>query len=677
MTRIPAATLLAASVLLVRGLASSAGSGIQEPPTFHSDIAPIVERSCAGCHRPGEAAPFPLLSYADVRKRARQIAQVTADRFMPPWLPSQEGVPLRGDRSLSDEEIETIQRWAAAGAPEGETRPEPDAGNRPVEPRPSNTWALGEPDLILELPEVYTLASEGLDVYRNFVIPTSLSDTRYVRAVEFRPLNRPVVHHAVLYIDRSGAARAADREDAEPGYAGMGPGPARLPDGIFVGWAPGKVPDLGSEDIAWKLAPGTDVVLQLHLRPSGKREPVQIQLGLVFADAPPALHPVAIRLMSRDIDLAPGASDVTVQDRYEIPVDLQILGVYPHAHYLGRECVATALKPDGQRQTLLRIPDWDFDWQDEYSFAEPLALPAGSVLEMSWTYDNSSDNPRNPSQPPARVRFGERSTDEMGELLLQVLPRGDDLALLWRDFAWKQQRDNLVYFERKAAEEPQNPQWHAARAHQLLRGRRVQEAIEAWRRVVELAPGKPGPLAQLGHALVASGAAAEALEVLRQATALEPSRAEARIDLARALELLGRSADARRDLEALLEKDPRNASARASLGEMLARAGETGAAATQFELAVASNPDHAQALWNLAQLRLEAGRKDEAIELYRRSLEIDPDEPRAHHGLGMALESRGELDQALRHYRLAHALEPADELFESELRRAEALRDSR
>ncbi len=667
----------ALALLLARGPASSAASAIQDPPTFHSDIAPIVERSCAGCHRAGEAAPFPLLSYADVSKRARQIAQITADRSMPPWLPSRDGVPLRGDRSLADEEIETIQRWVAAGAPEGDPRTEGNPGDRPELARSPNGWALGEPDLILELPEVYTLASEGLDVYRNFVIPTSVAETRFVRAVEFRPQNRAVVHHAVLYIDRSGAAQASDRADPGPGYGGMGPGPARLPDGIFVGWAPGKVPDPGSQDIAWKLAPGTDVVLQLHLRPSGKPEPVQVRLGLIFADAPPTLHPVAIRLMSRDIDLAPGARDVVVLDRYELPVDLQVLGVYPHAHYLGRECLGTALKPDGERQTLLHIPDWDFDWQDEYSFAEPLALPAGTVLEMRWTYDNSSDNPRNPSQPPARVRFGERSTDEMGELLLQVLPRGDDLALLWRDFAWKEQRDNLAYFERKAAEEPQNPQWHAGRAHQLLRGRRVHDAIATWRRVVELAPGKPGPLAQLGHALLASGAAAEALEVLRQAIALEPSRVELRIDLARALELLGKSVEARRELEALLEKDPRNASAHASLGEILARAGDASAAASHFELAVASNPDLAHALWNLAKLRFEAGREDEAIELYRRSLEVDPDEARAHHGLGVALESQGELEQALRHYRLAHALEPADNFFEGELRRAEALRERR
>ncbi len=641
------------------------------PVTFHRDIAPIVQRSCASCHRPGEVGPFSLLSYADVAKRSKLIAIVTGSRYMPPWLPGPDGLPLERSRALSPGEMDAIRAWVEAGAPEGDPRDAPPPPTFPT------GWALSEPDLVLELPEAFMLPAEGRDVYRNFPIPVPVSERKHVRSVEFRPANRTVVHHAVLFVDRSGAARALDRADPRPGYGGMGSGPAHVPDGIFVGWAPGRVPDLGLEDVSWKLEPGADLVLQIHMRPTGKPEPVAFQLGLHFASHPPTAHPVAIRLMSREIDLAAGAKDVTVGDRYELPVDLRILGVYPHAHYVGKDCLATLLFPDGRQETLFHIPDWDFDWQDAYRFANPQLLPKGTAIEMRWTYDNSRDNPRNPSDPPQRVVFGERSVDEMGELLLEVLPREEDLPLLWRDFAWKEQRDDLAYFERLSREEPANPQWFAGLGNRLLRGRRVSEAIAAWRRVVELRPAQPGPLAQLGHALVAGGEGTEAVEVLRKALELEPARLEARIDLARALELLGRAPEARAELESLLERDPRNAAAHAALGEILARTVGPEGAARHFEAAITSNPDHAVALRSLAELRRGAGKLDEALALFQRSIAVDPDDAAAHHGLGLLLEERGSRAEALKHLELAHALEPADPAYEADLGRARGAGESR
>jgi tetratricopeptide (TPR) repeat protein len=662
---------LHAAILAWIPSASLALSQEDGAPTYARDIAPILQRSCVQCHRPGEVGPFPLLTYEDAAKRAKQIALVTGSRYMPPWLPGSDGLPLAGNRALSAVEIEQLRVWSEAGAPEGDPRDAPPPPSLPT------GWMLSEPDLVLELRPTFTLPAEGRDVYRNFLIRVPVRERKYVRSVEFRPGNRAVIHHAVLFVDRTRAARALDRADPGPGYAGMGSGPAQVPDGIFVGWAPGRIPDPGSEDLSWRLEPGSDLVLQLHMRPTGKPEPIAFQLGFHFASRPPSIHPVAIRLMSLDIDLPPGAKDVAVIDRYELPVDLEVLGVYPHAHNVGKECLAEIVHPDGRRETLFHIPQWDFDWQDAYRFSEPPRLVKGTVIEMRWTYDNSAENPDNPNDPPQRIVFGERSVDEMGELLLEVVPSPEDLPILWRDFAWKQQRDDLAYFERKAREDPDNPQWLAGLASRLLRGRRVPEAIAAWRRVVELRPDQPGPLAQLGHALVVGGEGVEAVEVLRKVLALEPNRLEARIDLANALVLASRDGEARAELERLLELDPKNAAAHVILGELLARAGEAEGARTHYEAAIAANPEHAVGLRRLAELHASAGRSDDALALYRRAVASDPDDADAHHDLGLLLERRGSRAEALAHLELAHALEPGDPVFELELERVRGSEEPR
>lgn len=383
---------LAFSVLLGLGCKreeqSSAGGseGKSAIITFNKDIAPIVFNQCGACHRPDGAGPFSLLSYQAAKKRARQIAEVTKSRFMPPWLPAHGHGEFVGERRLSGEEIATIGRWVAAGAPEG------DPGDLPPVPEWPGGWQLGKPDLILTLPEPYTLQAEGRDVYRQFVLPTGLGGTRYVRATEIRPGNSKIAHHAILNIDPSGrVARERDEQDAAPGFDGMqlsGSSGFSSPGGHYIVWTPGMVTDEGRADLAWPLERGHDLVLEMHMAPSGKRETIQPAVGLYFTDQPPTKSIVQLVLDPPPIDIPAGESEYVVGDSMVLPVDVDLLGLFPHAHYLCKVMRCAAVLPDGTRRRLLHIPDWDFDWQDDYRYAEPVFLPRGTTVSMQFTYDN-------------------------------------------------------------------------------------------------------------------------------------------------------------------------------------------------------------------------------------------------------------------------------------------------
>jgi tetratricopeptide (TPR) repeat protein/mono/diheme cytochrome c family protein len=428
------------------------GADTQQAPTFTRDIAPLLFQQCASCHRPGGTAPFSLLTYPDARDRAALITAATAARRMPPWLPEPEYVRLAGERRLSAEQIAVIQRWAAAGAPEGE------AADLPAAPVFPDGWQLGPPDLVVALPE-YHAAAHRTDIYRNLVAPISLTEARFVSAVELRFGNSGAVHHARLMVDTTSSSRSMDAEDAEPGFAGMdmsGLGVrtnAQIPGGFFVGWTPGKIPTRGPQDMAWPLRPGTDLVLQVLLPPRPKPEVVRPLVGFYFARQPPARIPSLIMFNWKMMDIPPGKRDYVVTDSFALPVDVEALSVYPHAHYLATLMDAWARLPDGTRQGLLRIPHWDFNWQDAYQYAAPLALPAGSVITMRYVYDNSASNPHNPSRPPRRVTYGPNSTDEMGDLILQVVARtAQDRRTLERSLSWKYQLQDEVWFaEREVA----------------------------------------------------------------------------------------------------------------------------------------------------------------------------------------------------------------------------------
>ena len=413
-------------IFLVVVMFGRAGCAAAAQVTFNKDVAPIVFQHCSICHRPGQSGPFPLLSYADVKKRAKQIVEVTSSHYMPPWLPEGVKDEFIGDRRLSAEQIQLFRAWFEAGAPEGR------AEELPPKPEWSEGWLLGKPDLVLKMPRKYTLPADGRDVYRNFVIPVSVPSARYVRAVELQPDNRRIVHHAFIKVDPTGAVRKLDGADEQPGFAGMNlPEQVRMPGGCFLSWQPGKMPTSEAPGFGWTLQSGQDLVLQVHLKPTGKPEELQAQVGVYFTDTPPTNNTTVFVLCSFNIDIPAGTNAYVLEDNFMLPVDVDVLSVLPHTHYLGKRLEGWAVLPGGARQDLLRIPDWDFNWQGDYRYTHPVHLAAGTVLQMRYVYDNSAANPRNPNQPPREVRYGPQSSDEMGELWYQIqLKSTNDLARL-------------------------------------------------------------------------------------------------------------------------------------------------------------------------------------------------------------------------------------------------------
>ena len=407
--------------------------------TFAEHIAPIIYDNCSGCHRADQNAPFALLTFGDVSKRAKQIAEVTASGYMPPWLADAPRGTFHNDRRLTVTELGMLQQWIAEGAAEGA------ASQTPKPPVWPEDWSIGEPDLVVTMPEPYTLAAEGPDVYRNFVIPVEIDEPVFVRAYEFDPGNARVVHHAVIQVDTTTKSRELDAEDQAPGFGGIMPlSEAHLPDGHFLGWTPGREPDPGTEGVSWRLLPGMDLVLQLHLQTTGKPEPVQSRIALYFTEEPPSYPLYALVIRSKHIDIPADDDDHIVRRSYPLPVDVNVLNVYPHAHYLGKRLKGMAHLPDGKSVTLIDIPQWDFNWQDEYRFAEPKFLPQGTVVEIEYHFDNSSENVFNPNDPPQPVSFGQQSTDEMAELMLQVVTKSaEDLYALDEHGRYTALRDEI------------------------------------------------------------------------------------------------------------------------------------------------------------------------------------------------------------------------------------------
>jgi hypothetical protein len=380
------------------------------PLTFTHDIAPILYKHCAGCHHPGEVAPFSLLTYADVAKRAALIADVTGSRYMPPWKPVAGYGHFRGERRLTEVEIAKIRQWADDGAPEG------DPAHLPPVPKFPAGWQLGQPDLVAQMPEPFIVPADGPDVYQCFVIPLPIAQQKFERAAEFRPGNAQVVHHALMFLDPMHIARRHASS-----YSCFGT-PGFLPSGALGGWSPGSAPIVMPPGTATTLYKDTDLVVQIHFHPTGKPEPVRAAVGIYFTDQAPTRHLVDLPLVSRRIDIPPGATAYKASDSFELPVDVEAVGIIPHAHYICKEMQGWAILPGGRKQWLLWIRDWDFNWQEQYHYARPLKLPAGTRLFMEFTYDNSAANPHNPNHPPRRVRWGAESTDEMAGLHIQAIP---------------------------------------------------------------------------------------------------------------------------------------------------------------------------------------------------------------------------------------------------------------
>ena len=414
-----------AFVTIILVCSPSLGRELQVP-TYNKDIAPLVTARCAVCHAPGGSAPFSLLTYADAKRHAGEIAAVTRKRIMPPWKAEPASYKYRDERRLTDEEITMIQSWVSQGMPEGaESKPEP--------PKFASGWQLGEPDLVVEMPAAYHVPAEGPDIYRNLAVPLGLAEDKWVSAIDMRPSARAVVHHVLYFADPNGRIHDKPQQGPEPGFSGMRAGGASIALG---GWAVGGQPKFFPEGLALRVPKGSDLVVQYHFHPTGKAQAEKSLIGLYFAKKPPERTltriqmPPAYSLFS-GLDIPPGEKDFVVRDSYTLPVAADAVGVGGHAHYLARVMKMTASLPGGEVKTLLVIKDWDFAWQDRYFFQQLVPLPSGTRLDVEIHWDNSAENPRNPSSPPVRVTWGEESKDEMGSISLIAVPHEEsDLAAL-------------------------------------------------------------------------------------------------------------------------------------------------------------------------------------------------------------------------------------------------------
>jgi tetratricopeptide (TPR) repeat protein len=656
--------------------------------TFTLDIAPIVFDNCTMCHRPGEAGPFDLITYDDVKKRARQIVRVTESRYMPPWLPETNNVHFVDVRRLSDEQLAVIRQWVEQGTPEG------DPGDLPPVPEWTEGWQLGGPDVIVTMPEAFSVRAEGTDIWRNFVIPIPVSEPKFVRAFEFRPDNPKILHHARMLFDTTGRCREQEEADPEPGLGGMLLGAAENPAGQWLGWTPGKQPVMGPEEISWLLEPGTDLVLEMHLLPSGKPEQIRPSLGLHFSSKPPKHIPTTLRLGPKIIDIDPGDENHIIRDAYVLPIDVNLIKVYPHAHLLCREMKGWADLPDGSRQDLLHIRAWDFDWQDEYRYAESIPLPKGTTLHMEYAYDNSAGNVRNPNDPPQRIAYSESTSGEMGDLWFQVIPvNAEERMILESDSSIHEVNLYMDATRARLAADPDAPGAHRSLAyfHSKLREfddavrhmtihlesksddvgahlatgtwlhelRRHDEALQHFRTALILEPGQVDVHYAMGLTLAAVGKPAEAVAEFRKALEINPGYTDARVDLGVMLAKSGRVDEAEKHFREAVERAPGSSRAHLNLGMALAQRGELKNAKKHFRKTVdagsaATLESRAAANFALGSILLQDGKTEEALVYLQDAVALRPDHAKARATLGVALAATGDAEAGLRHFR--HAL---------------------
>jgi len=540
------------------------------PVTFAKDIAPLVFDRCGSCHRPSGPAPFSLLTYPEVRQRASQIVAVTRARFMPPWKGESDAGEFVGQKRLSDADIGLIQAWVDQGALEG------NAADMPPRPTWMEGWQLGTPDLVVTLPQPYTLKAEPSDVFRIFVVRLPVDRTRYVTGLEFQPGNRRVVHHANIRLDATPASRELDARDPEPGYDGLMARSAVYPDGHFLGWTPGQVAPLVPGHMAWKLDPGTDLVVQLHMQPSGAPEAVRPVIGLFFGNEPPTRTPTILRLGSQGIDIAPEDTRYVVTDSYVLPVDVELHAVQPHAHYRARHVKGIATLPNGTAKSLIEIGDWDFRWQHVYRYTSPVSLPKGTRVAMHYTYDNGHDNPRNPQQPPQRVFWGQRSIDEMGDLWFQFVTRSEgDRDALNTEIVQKMTAEDIIGYQTMLRANPSDAELHDDLAVLYLSLGRAVDAVTHFRASAELKPSLPAAHFNLGTALSVAGRLDEAIVAYQAALKIRPDYASAHNNLGTVLAALGKTAAAIPHFREAVRLDDSNVQAQRNLAWHLAASPDT------------------------------------------------------------------------------------------------------
>ncbi len=408
------------ALVLLGALGSTiASSGPSARVNFNRDVAPILQKNCMHCHRPGEIGPMSLLTYKDVRPWARSIREVVRERSMPPWLADPRYGEFSNDRRLSQKDIETIDAWVVGGAPEG--APE----DLPPNPRFVEGWTIGPPDLVLPMTEEFTVPADGVVPYKYFIVPTNFTGDRYVQAAEIRQGNRSVVHHVIVSVREPGQA-AGDRLEGEGGEDSIPR--SRGSDGMLVGWAPGVSPLQLPPGQAKLVKARSVLVFQMHYTTTGETAKDRTSVGLIFAREPVEKRVITTGAFARELAIPPGEANYETRASFTFKEDSHVLSLMPHMHLRGKNFEYRAVFPDGTSKIILSVPRYDFNWQLTYWLKEPLAMPKGSRLECTAHFDNSSNNKFNPD-PTKLVRWGQQTWEEMMIGWFDYTLDGQDLRL--------------------------------------------------------------------------------------------------------------------------------------------------------------------------------------------------------------------------------------------------------
>lgn len=416
-------TLRAAFCLLIAAVATTSIRADQYSrrntsgaPTFASDVAPILYKNCVGCHRPGEIAPMSLLTYADARPWAKAIRDEVSERNMPPWHADAPKGTFHNERGLTDDERDTLVRWANGGAPQGDPKELPPA------PKFADGWSIGKPDVVLEMQEDYKIPANGTIQYEYFYIPTNFTEPKWVKAIEVRPGNREVVHHVLVYyrakpdMQRSPVLRPNPELSRFPTERIPGQRPARrdlqLPQRILATYAPGTNPQVAPPGTAFRLEAGGIIELQMHYTTTGEPASDRTKIGFLFSNEPSPTEVRPSQFLNATFVLPAGAPDVAVNADVEFLQDATVWGIFPHTHLRGKRWEYKLILPDGTTKPILSVPRYDFNWQTYYIFKEPLQIPKGSKMVSTAWYDNSAANRSNPD-PKSDVKWGDQTWDEM------------------------------------------------------------------------------------------------------------------------------------------------------------------------------------------------------------------------------------------------------------------------
>ncbi|MGO4880421.1 MAG: thiol-disulfide isomerase [Bryobacteraceae bacterium] len=377
--------------------------------TFTRDVAPILQQHCQTCHRPGEAAPFSLLTYQQARPWAKAIKEAVLLKKMPPWFADPRYGKFSNDRSLPQSAIDTLAAWADAGAPPGDPR------DLPPQPTFLEGWSIPQPDVIYRFPRAFDIPASGTIEYQKVIVPSGFTEDKWVQFAEARPDDRAHVHHMILYVREPGshwlggepagvffvAPKVADAADT-----------SALPSDFLVGYAPGQPPEILAPGQGKLVKAGSDFVLEIHYTTNGKASTDRSKFGLVFCKQPPATRVLTLSATNGKLKIPPGDPNYRVDAEFQTGAPVMLASLHPHMHGRGKDFEYRIVYPTGETQTILRVPRYNWHWQLWYTLAEPIALPKGARILCTAHFDNSPNNPDN-ADPTKEVTWGDQSWDEM------------------------------------------------------------------------------------------------------------------------------------------------------------------------------------------------------------------------------------------------------------------------